>query len=160
MITLRRMDESEFQSFLAGSIPSYAADKIRSGNWSEEEAERKSREEHTRLLHRGLDTPSHFLYTIEFDQKPVGHIWLTSDPKTAGSAGFIYDLYIEEEVRGQGLATQALRLLEEEASRLCLSRLSLHVFGFNEAAIALYKKLGYKVTNLNMSKDLINRIGT
>ena len=154
MITLRRMNDIEFQSFLADSIQSYAVDKIRSGNWSDEEADRRSREEHTRLLSDGLETPNHFLYTIEFDQQPVGRIWLTSDAKTAGGAGFIYDLYIEEGLRGQGLATQALRLLEEEAVGLGLSRLSLHVFGFNKAAIALYKKLGYKVTNLNMSKDI------
>jgi RimJ/RimL family protein N-acetyltransferase len=154
MITLRHMNELEFQSFLAESIQSYASDKIRSGNWSEDEAERRSIEEHKKLLYRGLDTPNHFLYTIEFNHKPVGRIWLNSDPKIAGGAGFIYDLYIEEEFRRQGLATRALHLLEEKASCLGLSRLSLHVFGFNEPAIALYKKLGYKVTNLNMSKDI------
>ena len=154
MLIRRRMNESEFQSFLADSIPAYAADKMKAGNWTEEEAERRSSEEHARLLHQGLDTPDHFLYTIETNQKPIGRIWLTSDPNTAGGAGFIYDLFIEEEFRGQGLATRALYLLEEEASRLGLRRLSLHVFGFNEPAIALYKKLGYKVTNLNMSKDI------
>ena len=148
------MNESEFQSFLADSIPAYAADKIKAGNWTEEEAERRSSEEHARLLPQGLDTPNHFLYSIEINQKPIGRIWFTSDPKTHGGAGFINDLFIEEEFRGQGLATRALHLLEEEASRLGLSRLSLHVFGFNESAIDLYKKLGYKVTNLNMSKDI------
>ncbi len=154
MITLRRMTEPEFQAFLAESIPAYAAEKVRSGNWTDEEAEGRSREEFSKLLHRGLDTPEHVLYTIEMDQTPVGRTWLCTDPKMAGGAGFIFELHIDQAFRRKGLATQALNLLEQEAARRGLHRLSLHVFGFNEPAIGLYKKLGYQITNLNMSKDL------
>lgn len=154
MVTLRPMNELEFQTFLSDSITTYADDKVRAGNWKPSEAMKKSRDDHQKLLPLGLATPNHYLFTIEFNHKSSGRIWLSSDPSTAGGAGFIYDLYIEENSRGQGIATQALRLLEKEASGLGLNKLSLHVFGFNTPAIALYNKLGYEVTNLNMSKDI------
>ncbi len=154
MLLIRPMNEIEFQSFLPDSITGYAADKVRSGNWTHEEAEKRSTEEHARLLPQGLATPQHFLYTIEFEGKAVGRLWLSGDPTPAGGAGFIFDVYLEEAFRGRGLATQALKLLEAEAAQLGLKRLSLHVFGFNTAARALYNRLGYQITNLNLSKEL------
>ena len=47
-----------------------------------------------------------------------------------------------------------MRLLEKEALGLGVSGLSLHVFGYNLAARALYQKLGFEITNINMSKAL------
>ncbi len=154
MVSLRRMTEEEFQAFLDRNIPAYAADKVQAGNWTPEEAEQKSREEHARLLPGGLDSAHQHLYTIELDGEPAGDLWLSSDPRLAAGAGFICDLYIAEEFRRRGIATEAMRLLEGEVTRLGLNGLSLHVFGDNLAARALYKKLGYEVTNLNMAKSL------
>ena len=154
MVSLRPMTEEEFQAFLDRSIPAYAADKVRAGNWTPEEAEKKSQEQHARLLPDGLDSDHQHLYTIELDGKPAGNLWLSSDPRLAGSVGFICDLYVAEEYRRQGIATEAMRLLEAEATRLGLSGLFLHVFGYNLAARALYEKLGYEITNLNMAKSL------
>lgn len=57
MLLIRPMNETEFQNFLPDSIAGYAADKVRSGNWTLEEAERRSTEEHARLLPQGLATP-------------------------------------------------------------------------------------------------------
>ena len=154
MVSLRRMTAEEFQSFLDRSIPAYAADKVKAGNWMPDEAERRSREEHARLLPDGLASGHQHLYTIELDGDPVGDLWLSSDPRLAGGAGFICDLYIAEGFRRRGVATEAMRLLEGEAARLGLSGLSLHVFGGNLGARALYEKLGYEATNLNMAKSL------
>jgi ribosomal protein S18 acetylase RimI-like enzyme len=148
------MTEREFQAFLERNIPTYAADKVRAGNWTPEEAERKSREEHDRLLPGGLDSPHQHLYTIDLDGEPAGDLWLSSDPRLAAGAGFICDLYVAEGYRRQGVASEAMRLLEGEAARLGLDGLSLHVFGDNLAARALYEKLGYEVTNLNMAKSM------
>jgi ribosomal protein S18 acetylase RimI-like enzyme len=44
--------------------------------------------------------------------------------------------------------------LEVKARELGLATLSLHVFVFNHEARALYEKLGYAITNINMSKAL------
>ena len=39
-------------------------------------------------------------------------------------------------------------------SRQGLETLALHVFGHNPGARALYEKLGYEITNINMAKHL------
>jgi len=152
MISLRAMTEEEFQAFLARSVPEFASEKVRAGNWTPEEALDKSRKAHATLLPEGLASPTQHLYTIEFGGRPVGRLWLSVDPQTAGGAGFIYDLFVLESFRRQGIAAEAMRLLEVEALGLGVSSLALHVFGYNLAARALYQKLGYDITNINMSK--------
>ena len=154
MVTLRGMTEEEFQAFLARSIPEYAAEKVKAGNWTPDEALERSREEHVTLLPQGLATPNHHLYTIEQAGKPVGRLWLSVDQHIAGGAGFIYDLFVDEPFRRRGIASEAMRLLEKEALGLGVRSLALHVFGTNLAARALYQKLGYEITNINMAKDL------
>src|SRR3972149_3780449 len=154
MISLRVMTEEEFQAFLAESIPEYASEKVKAGNWTAEEALERSREAHAKLLPQGLDSPNQHLYAIEHEATHVGRLWLSVDPQTAGSAGFIYDLFVDEPFRRQGIAGEAMRLLEKEALRLGVNSLALHVFGYNLAARALYQKLGYEITNINMSKAL------
>ena len=154
MVSLRPMNEPEFQAFWAQDIENYAAEKVKAGNWTADEALQKSRDTHDRLLPEGRDSPSQHLYTIERDGKPVGRLWLSTDPKLGVGVGFIYDIFIGEPFRRQGIARQAMNLLEKEAVRLGLKSLALHVFGFNTAARYLYEQLGYSITNINMSKPL------
>jgi len=154
MITLRKMNEEEFMAFLARSIPEYASEKVKAGNWNAQEAEERSRQEHAGLLPQGLATPNHHLYTIEMDGVPTGDMWLAVDERGNQRRGFIYDVYVVEAYRRRGVALAAMLLLEEEAAKLSLHSLGLHVFGYNTAARALYEKQGYEVTNINMSKVL------
>jgi ribosomal protein S18 acetylase RimI-like enzyme len=154
MVLLRRMSEDEFQAFFARSVPEYAEDKVRAGNWRPEKALERSRQEHLQLLPAGRATPHMHLFTIESDGQAVGRLWLSSDPAMAGGNGFIFDLFIEPASRRRGIAAEALRLLEKEASQLGLPGLALHVFGDNLVARHLYEKLGYEITNLNMAKRL------
>ena len=154
VISLRPMTQDEFQAFLAADIAAYAAEKVRAGNWTPEEAPHRSREVHDRLLPQGVNTSHHHLFTIDLLGNPVGRVWLSTDPTTMGGAGFIYDIFVVEHFRRQGIALQAMLLLEEEAKKLGVARLALHVFGYNSAARSLYEKLGYEVTNVNMHKSL------
>jgi len=154
MISLRAMTEEEFQAFLAQSVPEYASEKVKAGNWTPEEAMERSRKDHATLLPEGLTSPNQHLYTIELGSRPVGRLWLSVDPQTAGGAGFIYDLFVAEPFRRQGIAAEAMHLLEREALSLGVRSLALHVFGYNLAARALYRKLGYEITNINMSKAI------
>lgn len=47
-----------------------------------------------------------------------------------------------------------MRLLEDQVRQVGLRRIGLHVFGHNAAAQALYRKVGYEVTNINMAKNV------
>jgi ribosomal protein S18 acetylase RimI-like enzyme len=149
------MSPDEFHDFFEASVADYAQEKVRAGNWSEWEAVQKSREQHRKLLPMGLDTPNQHLYAIRNSGgQKVGVLWLAVEKAHDSTTGFIYQLYIDEPFRRRGFAAQAMRALEETARALHVDTLMLHVFGHNQAAIALYQKLGYDVTNMNMAKKL------
>ena len=114
----------------------------------------KSREQHRQLLPSGLNTTNQHLFSIRVGDDKVGALWLAVDEHHATTTGFIYQLYIEEPFRRRGFAAQAMLALEETARALGADTFVLHVFAHNHPAIALYRKLGYEVTNMNMAKRL------
>lgn len=113
-----------------------------------------SREEIDKLLPLGLSTPLHHLYIIQLDEIAVGEVWLSMKQGSTEGIGFICDLHVAEEHRHKGIASEAMRLLEGEAVGLGIKKLTLHVFGHNLGARALYEKLGYETTNVYMAKLL------
>lgn len=156
MIELIQMTPAEFGPYLERLIVEYAAEKVRSGNWTRDESIRRSREECQALLAKGVDTAGQHLYRIldtETGEK-VGVVWMAEDGRKSPPVGFIYDLEVEAPYRRKGYATRAMLALEVKARELGLSTIGLHVFGFNHEARALYEKLGYEITNINMSKAL------
>jgi ribosomal protein S18 acetylase RimI-like enzyme len=150
MPTLLPMSGPEFDLFLERTIPEYAQDKVRAGNWTEDESLERSRKEFTELLPQGLNTKDNFLYTLHDDNQTVGMIWIKVDRPSA----FIYEVYIEEKFRGRGFGKSIMLLLEEKAREMGLATLKLHVFGSNHVARKLYETVGYEITNINMSKTL------
>jgi ribosomal protein S18 acetylase RimI-like enzyme len=152
MITISAMKQAAFERFLERTIPEYANEKVAAGNWPLEGSLERAQEEYQKLLPDGLATPNQHLYSIERDGEDVGVIWLAALDEV--DDGFILELYVNENVRGQGIASAAMRALEGEAKRLGFKKLGLHVFGHNMIARGLYEKLGYAITNLNMAKSL------
>jgi len=154
-IELVPMTSEQFGAWLPGTIAGYAAEHVRTGRWSEEEALERSREEHHRLLPDGLATPDHHLWNVvpAGGGEAVGMVWFQALHKPAPSA-FIYNIEIYPQFRRRGYAEQAMLELEKEARRLGLESIRLHVFGHNTAARPLYEKLGYVPTNINMLKRL------
>jgi ribosomal protein S18 acetylase RimI-like enzyme len=154
-VELVPMTEQEFGAWLPGTIAGYAAEHVRTGRWSEEEALEKSRKETNDLLPKGLHTPDHRLWNIVpvGGREPVGMMWVGVAQKPAPSA-FIYNIEIYPQFRRRGYAEQAMLKLEDEVRRLGLESIRLHVFGHNTAARPLYEKLGYEPTNIQMLKRL------
>jgi RimJ/RimL family protein N-acetyltransferase len=156
MVRLVPMNNTEYQAFLAFAVRDYADDKIAAGNWQAAEALEKSSQEFAKLLPNGVATPDHYLFNIEDDvlAQKVGIIWLARAAWSIKPLMFIYDLRIEEPYRRKGYGERAMRAAEEFTKSLGFDTLALHVFGFNHAARALYEKLGYEITNINMAKKL------
>jgi RimJ/RimL family protein N-acetyltransferase len=75
---------------------------------------------------------------------------LEKRPETA----FIYDFEIGASFRRLGYGVQALAVLEAHVRLLGVKRLELHVFGFNIAARELYKKAGFRETDVAMARDI------
>lgn len=156
MIALSPMTDDEYQPYVRQSIQDYAAEHVRGGRWSAEDALEQSAREFDSLLTQGLHTPDHFLYMIveEDTGQRVGVLWFALQSRAGQRTAWVYDIVIYEEFRRHGYATQAFRLLEERASEQGATSIALHVFGHNHSARALYEKLGYEPTNIQMVKHL------
>jgi ribosomal protein S18 acetylase RimI-like enzyme len=155
MPVLRPMAQAEYAEWLKATIPAYAADKVASGQWSEDESLNRSTKEHEELLPQGLTTPDNFLYTIEdSDGTPVGVLWFAVKSRFNSRVAYVYDVEIQPHQRRKGHAYQAFCALEQEVRRLGLSGIALHVFGHNTDAQALYTKLGFRPTNINLFKPV------
>ncbi len=155
MSILVPMTGPDYEAFIAEAIPSYAADKVASGQWTEEQSLESSSKEISELLPLGLQTPDNHLFKVLDDQlKPVGTLWLAAKEQAGKRVAYVYDILIHPEFRRQGHATRTLAAAEVKSRELGLVGIGLHVFGHNPAAIALYEKLGYRTTNINMFKTL------
>jgi len=156
MIKLVQMDESTFQFFLSQSTRDYALDKVKAGAWDAENALKQSKEEMTRFLPKGLHTEGAYLYSVvetETDTQ-AGYIWFNVSEGRGGREAFIYDIYIFEPFQGKGYGKQSMLALDDEARSMGVTKIGLHVFGQNNRAFELYKKMGYQVTDITMSKEL------
>jgi ribosomal protein S18 acetylase RimI-like enzyme len=153
-ITLSPMTEPEFQAYRVKVIQEYAREKILAGNWSQDEALERSRDQVESLLPQGIQTPNNYLFSLKNENgEKVGLLWYASPPKQPGLA-FIYDFEIYPPFRRRGFASQAIAALEQEAKSRGLKRIELHVFGHNTAARALYNKMGFVEANVMMTKNI------
>ena len=155
MPVLRPMTPAEYVEWIKQTIPAYAADKVASGQWSEDESLQLSRKNLEELLPQGLTTPDNFLYTIEdSDSSPVGVLWFAVQTRFNSRVAYVYDVEIWPHQRRKGHAYRAFCALEQEVRRLGLSGIALHVFGHNAEAQSLYAKLGFRPTNINLFKPV------
>jgi ribosomal protein S18 acetylase RimI-like enzyme len=147
------MTDAAYLAWRDRSVREYAAEHVRSGRWTAEEAPAKAEAQFVEILHKGLATPGQFLWTIRDEAgTDAGILWVGTE-RRPGHA-FIYDIEIADDRRGQGLGTAAMLALEEWARANEIDTIGLHVFGHNTGAWQLYKRLGYLETNVQMEKRL------
>lgn len=154
MVKLRLMTPVDFETFLAQAVPEYASDNVKSGRWSRDEALARSGKAFAELLPQGGATPQHFLYVMDHEttNQKVGYLWVHVEPE--GKRAFLYQIFVLPEHRSKGFGSSAVREVEKILKAKGVEQLALHVFGFNEGAIRLYKRLGFQVTSLNMHRVL------
>ena len=154
MIRLKQMNEADFEVFKTNTIQSYAHDIMVSRGLSEEDAVKRSVSETNTLLSKGIETPNHTFLTIQKSDsnEKIGHLWYQTD--SGESEVFIYHIEIKKEHRRLGYGKIALIELEKKVKPKGVSRILLNVFSSNRVAYSLYEKLGYKITNLQMQKDI------
>jgi ribosomal protein S18 acetylase RimI-like enzyme len=155
-VTLDPMTEEEFGPYLEAGIRDFAKQKVRSGEWTEEQSVALSRADHDRLLPDGVDTRDQHLFTVRdaVSKDAVATIWLALRMKAAQLEGYIYDIEVHEKYRGQGYGRATMLAGIERARALGAETIGLHVFGHNEPARALYRSLGFVETNVSMSLEL------
>ena len=156
MVKLVSMTESEFQTYLKRCIVSYAQEHVKAGNWDSSDALQKAEKELLQLLPDGIASKKQHLLSIEDGHTGVkiGLIWFAEILQASRPSAFIYDFLIYEEHRRKGYGKQTLTALEEKVNELGIETISLHAFGHNQAAIDLYQKAGYEITDLHMAKKV------
>jgi RimJ/RimL family protein N-acetyltransferase len=149
------MTEEDFAAFLRKSIPEYAYDQMRAGNWTASEAVGKARAEFQQMLPNGPETPNAGLRSVldETGQK-IGMVWYYIDPSRTRKTAFLIDFFIFAEKRGKGYEAAALALFEEEARAQGVERVELQIFAHKDEEIELYRQNAYMDTSIILAKDL------
>lgn len=154
MLTLVSMNEQDFKTYFNQAIELYAKELFHSGACNKDEASEISQKTFNQVLPEGLGTAGQYLYQIKKDHELVGMIWFGTKANAEANEAFIYDFSILESQRGKGYGTKTLELMETNAKHKGFKKISLHVFGHNKAAIALYQKCGYEPYSMHMAKKI------
>ena len=157
MVTrLRPLSDDEVPEFIAELREGYVRGLMEDAGLSQNEAEEKAASDHAALFPEGKAQPDHRMYIVERDTgEPMGRLfWATRSAPGSGKRAFLYDVYISEPFRGRGHGREAMDLLEEEVRAAGLPGIDLNVWGRNDLARSLYRKLGYEERAVFMSKDL------
>ena len=155
MVKFAPMTDEDYAAFLRKSIPEYAYDQMRAGNWTANEAAGRARAEFQQMLPQGPQTPNAYLRTIlnETDQK-VGMLWYFVDVNRSRKTAFLIDFFIFPEGRRKGYESQTFELFENEARSLGVERVELQIFTHKTDSVLLYRENGYQETSIFFAKDL------
>ncbi|QPC45586.1 GNAT family N-acetyltransferase [Mangrovibacillus cuniculi] len=155
MIHLIKMNENQYNKFFEETVKEYAEENVKEGRWTSSEAMDRARKETHELLPEGIQTEGHYICSIQHAVKgQVGTLWYAIKEKKGEKVAFIYSIQLKEAFQGMGYGKQALTVLEAGLVSQSVSSIGLHVFGHNERAFQLYRKMGYLATSIKMKKQL------
>ena len=153
-LQLRPMTVAEFETYRARLIPGYAAEHVRAGDWTADQAETLAAAQVNDLLPEGPDSPGMLLLMASTSGgESAGLVWVALDRPRPGQA-WIYDIEVNPEHQGKGYGRVLLQAAEQEAARHGSKTIGLNVFGTNTVARRLYESSGYQITSMNMRKEL------
>jgi ribosomal protein S18 acetylase RimI-like enzyme len=155
-VRLVPLTEVQFDAYEQAEVQGYAALNVRAGYWAEEDALERAWNEHRALLTEGMQTAGHHFCSVTDagSGQPVGVVWWSEDRGGSVPRAFLYHIIIDEQMRRRGYGSAALVEVEEQARRLGMSLVGLHVAAHNLEAIRVYERLGFKTAGLNMVKPL------
>ncbi|MEH7336787.1 GNAT family N-acetyltransferase [Neobacillus drentensis] len=106
------------------------------------------------LVEALLEKGSYYLIATEND-KLMGWILIgaSKDQFTDRMNGFIYELFVREEFRGNGISKQLMRTAIDHLRQDGYSEVRLSAFAGNQA-IKLYEKMGFNIRTVSMSLPL------
>jgi ribosomal protein S18 acetylase RimI-like enzyme len=155
MITLSSMTQTDFDRYFPSSLNRLTNELGKARGISFVAAREIASQSFNFLLPNGrVDSEGQYLFNIIAGDRNVGilHFGIKCDrPKPYA---FIWDLEIFPEYHRKGYGKEAMICLEAKIRELNLSRIGLNVFGHNDPAIHLYKKLGYQTTSMVMEKSV------
>ncbi|WP_309103809.1 GNAT family N-acetyltransferase [Microbacterium sp.] len=138
------MTPERFARFRVESVDAFADDLVTMRGMTAEDAAAESRRQFEKELPLGSDTPGQSLFTASSGGEEVGILWLGMRQRAGRPHAFVLDIEVAEARRRKGYGRAIMLAAEREAQRLGAVSMGLHVFGANDAAVALYERLGYR----------------
>jgi len=166
MIQLRPIRPEEFKDYQDYFVADYAAEIHSNYGTSALEAERRAQADLDEAFPNGVPIANHCLMAIDtlsdHDSQiapyRVGFLWyeLTLTERRC----FIMDFYIAPDHRSAGLGSEAMNALEAMLISQNIHSLQLRVAHDNPRALALYPRLGFNITGINLAKHLTTDVQT
>lgn len=153
MIELIEKSNDDASAWLVQLWKSYYQDLLAAG-MTKEQADRNVERNREQLVKDGRLAPGQRVFDVVNDGSQVGVLWLGHQPDQSPGEWFIYDIEIDEDVRGTGLGRATMLAAEAFVTSQAGTRLGLNVFGNNTVARRLYESLDYRTLSLSMYKDL------
>ena len=156
-LRMRPMTVQEFAEWREPQILEYAAEMARNAGRTTDELMDRSEKEFYELLPQGVDTPGHRILVADdvTTGERIGWLWIAErDSDSGGKVAWIYDIVVDEALRGKGYGRALMAQAEIQAKEMGLGRIALNVFGDNSVARSLYETSGYRETARQMAKDL------
>ncbi len=151
-VHLRQLRDDELPGWLVAARRFYVSDLEHHAGLTRTEAEEKARRDYGSLFPDGKPTEGQHLFAIENERgDAIGRLFFATRP----SGVWLYEIELEERVRGRGLAREAMLAFEEYARELGAEKVTLNVWGGNEVARSLYRSLGYVEESVHMGKRLV-----
>src|SRR5829696_8243911 len=157
-VHMRPMREREFQPYLDASLEEYAAFVARNHAISLGAARARAATSTAEMLPDGLRSRGHRFWVAELDAgEHVGELWLGFRRIHEVDVVWVYDVRVDEELRGRGYGRQIMEAADGLAREMGGERLGLNVFGDNPVARHLYESIGYVEISRQMRKEVAPR---
>jgi RimJ/RimL family protein N-acetyltransferase len=112
--------------------------------WLLADASWRSVGEERRYIRTVLRHPDAALFIADAGQEIVGRLSIMRDPHPSSAHVADIGLMVAASRRRQGIGSALMLAAETWARQAAISKLELHVFPHNLAAVRLYEKLGYR----------------
>jgi ribosomal protein S18 acetylase RimI-like enzyme len=105
-----------------------------------------------------MSSPDGCVFLAEDASGVAGYVYAALEPlswkELRGPAGFIHDVAVREESRRSGMATELIRVATEWLREQGAPRVVLWTAARNANAQALFKRLGFRETMIEMTMEL------
>lgn len=145
------MSGAEYQEFEAASVAAYAERMVKTGSWTQKGSLAAAQVIFRELLPDGAASSDNYLFTVRDGELNVAFLWFAVLGEPGKSKAHIYNIVVNEKLRGQGYGRAAMLACIEESRELGAVSVRLRVFGDNHVARSLYTSLGFEEVEVVMS---------